>query len=507
MTPEQELQKIARIADDPEGSILELNDDIEELDDRLNEKIDSLTNELGEEISDLNERIDEESKKDLNLSLDFAGGKLDSVKEAVLSLKDNGKEERHENICTYLDEIRNELSKEKGNEDVVSAINELRRVLKLDVDLKPLLEKLDKFDFSRYISSDKRVNVKLSKEQIKELKDALGKRGDTFIGSSRFSDERGIPYSASNPVPITGTITASIDTTGLATSTKQDTLITNQTNGSSKVQPVDSSNVNIDFATEATLESLAVPTGQTTSANSIPTVLSTEQESILQDIADNTASATGYEVVGLKNVSDDRINPATETTLLNLLYGSTFNNVVGEVQNTPTSYTVLDRLKALAGIMDILGEIQVNPTQYTVLDRLKTIASNQQTDALTDNQLRASEVPVSIASVPSHAVTNAGTFAVQNKYVLPLATNTTSTLTLTSASTAYQITEPGSDFLVTYCNMSDTDMYWGFATLTTGGTLLPKNGGTLVLKCVANNSPFFYCASAGKVLNYTTTLI
>lgn len=32
---------------------------------------------------------------------------------------------------------------------------------------------------------------------------------------------------------------------------------------------------------------------------------------------------------------------------------------------------------------------------------------------LTDAQLRATEVPVSLASVPSHAVTNAGTFAVQ----------------------------------------------------------------------------------------------
>lgn len=40
-------------------------------------------------------------------------------------------------------------------------------------------------------------------------------------------------------------------------------------------------------------------------------------------------------------------------------------------------------------------------------------AANQQTDALTDTQLRASAVPVSLASVPSHAVTNAGTFAVQ----------------------------------------------------------------------------------------------
>src|SRR3990167_1937437 len=41
-------------------------------------------------------------------------------------------------------------------------------------------------------------------------------------------------------------------------------------------------------------------------------------------------------------------------------------------------------------------------------------AANQQSDALTDTELRATAVPVSVATVPSHAVTNAGTFAVQD---------------------------------------------------------------------------------------------
>lgn len=91
--------------------------------------------------------------------------------------------------------------------------------------------------------------------------------------------------------------------------------------------------------------------------------------------------------------------------------------------------------------------------------------------------------------------------------VLPLSTNVSSTLTLTSATTAYQITEPTSDFLVTYCNASDTDMYWGFATLTSGGIKLASGGGTVTMLCAANSSPFFYCGSAGKVLNYTTTVI
>jgi hypothetical protein len=44
--------------------------------------------------------------------------------------------------------------------------------------------------------------------------------------------------------------------------------------------------------------------------------------------------------------------------------------------------------------------------------KLDTIITNTDS-ALTDTELRASAVPVSLASVPSHPVTNAGTFAVQ----------------------------------------------------------------------------------------------
>lgn len=71
---------------------------------------------------------------------------------------------------------------------------------------------------------------------------------------------------------------------------------------------------------------------------------------------------------------------------------ATFTGRVGEVQASPTANTLLGRLKA---IQDALAE---------------TLAV---TGPLTDTQLRASAVPVSLASVPDHAVTNVGTFAVQ----------------------------------------------------------------------------------------------
>lgn len=440
------------------------------------------------------------------------------------------------------------------------------------------------------------------------------------------------------------------------------------------INVLDSLNNIVDFT---------MPQGQLSSAESMPMVLSVEQEALLQSIVTNTAAITNYEIVGLKNSADTRINPATQDTLITLLKEDTFTGSIGETDANPTSYTIQSRLKGLdailtqiesaqtngnqrTGIINI-GGAQINPATNEALvdiknkldagiqimdtttavinpateDTLNLIynrqadgtqksivrggakgattaaditstaisADHQAIDAIlydsggrdldfrqenenwnaadhgilifgrdiesTPNKYRAislnaegdqmivlSEINgaepsvsngavdtgtlrVTIANnstgvvglnagsnligkvsidqttdgttnkvyvgntvnVASHAVTNAGTFAVQNKYVLPLATNVTSTLTLTNASTAYQITEPTSDFLVTYCNTSDTDMYWGFATLTSGGVLLPKNGGTLTLKCAANNSPFFYCASAGKVLAYTTTLI
>lgn len=64
--------------------------------------------------------------------------------------------------------------------------------------------------------------------------------------------------------------------------------------------------------------------------------------------------------VRIQNPNGDLIYPATETTLLNLLYGSQFAAVMGEVQATPTQFTVLDRLKTLdasiLGLYDLISD-------------------------------------------------------------------------------------------------------------------------------------------------------
>lgn len=81
----------------------------------------------------------------------------------------------------------------------------------------------------------------------------------------------------------------------------------------------------------------------------------------------------------------------------------------------------VDGVEALLGTIDadtsnistkidtLAGAVSATHVQVDVL----TAPTTAVTGPLTDTQLRASAVPVSLASVPSHAVTNAGTFATQ----------------------------------------------------------------------------------------------
>lgn len=59
-----------------------------------------------------------------------------------------------------------------------------------------------------------------------------------------------------------------------------------------------------------------------------------------------------------------------------------------------------------------IGDVTINNTSIAVTGTFYQ-ATQPVSGPLTDTQLRATAVPVSLTSVPSHAVTNAGTFAVQ----------------------------------------------------------------------------------------------
>jgi hypothetical protein len=122
------------------------------------------------------------------------------------------------------------------------------------------------------------------------------------------------------------------------------------------------------------------------------------------------------------------------------------NAKIGEVQASPTQYTLLDRLKAiytaLTGTLNVnivsggggssggLTDAELRATPVPVSGTVT--ANTGLSQPLTDTQLRSSAVPVSLASVPSHAVTNAGTFAVQ----------VTSAPTTAVTGTFWQATQP-----------------------------------------------------------------
>lgn len=103
---------------------------------------------------------------------------------------------------------------------------------------------------------------------------------------------------------------------------------------------------------------------------------------------------------------------------------------------------------------------------------------------LTDDELR--NTPIEVSSSLSGASTNG-------------------TVTLTNANTAYAIPATGiaANHTLMIYNGSDTDIFIGFATLTSGGILLPS-GGVLTCDLGANQVIYGYCASAGKIVNYST---
>jgi len=74
-------------------------------------------------------------------------------------------------------------------------------------------------------------------------------------------------------------------------------------------------------------------------------------------------------------------------------------------------------LSSIDGKLPALGQALAAASVPVVLTSAQ-LTTLTPTAGLTDTQLRASAVPISVATIPSHAVTNAGTFAVQSAATL-----------------------------------------------------------------------------------------
>lgn len=131
-----------------------------------------------------------------------------------------------------------------------------------------------------------------------------------------------------------------------------------------------------------------------------------------------TVGANGLHVdiraiqTGTNSIGQVTANAGTNlnTSALALESGGNLATIAGKDFATQTTLALI---KAKTDNIPALGQALAAASVPVVLTAAQITTLTPQTNALTDTQLRATAVPVSLASVPSHAVTNAGTFAVQ----------------------------------------------------------------------------------------------
>ncbi len=133
------------------------------------------------------------------------------------------------------------------------------------------------------------------------------------------------------------------------------------------------------------------------------------------------AAQSGAWTVGLPSGAATLAEQQSQTTALQLLDdviatgGSAALTKGTQVAGTDgTNARILSTTASgLLNVADGGGSLTVDGTFWQATQPVSIASTVTVTGGLTDTELRASAVPVSLASVPSHAVTNAGTFATQ----------------------------------------------------------------------------------------------
>jgi len=130
---------------------------------------------------------------------------------------------------------------------------------------------------------------------------------------------------------------------------------------------------------------------------------------VLGDPATNAGVAPVDATAGLK-VDLGADNDITGTVTANA--GTNLNTSALALESGGNLASIKAKTDNIPALGQALAAASV-PVVLTAAQITTLTPPTPQTDALTDTQLRASAVPVSVSSIPSHAVTNAGTFAVQ----------------------------------------------------------------------------------------------
>lgn len=272
MTPKEELEKIAQIAEDPESVLF---DHIQETESKFDEMEDKLE--------------DAKEPKQIVLNLKEVKDGLIDIAEDIeeqtkLMVEHNRDKSKHLQICQYLETIK-ELLKKEDKEDyseIIKAINKVSDRIKdpkeTKIDLNPVLDQLKSF---KKVIKDDRVKVEIYDKQI-----------DRIVNAVSFTGGRGS----------SGTFNKIGNQINPATEEKQDSIISSLSSVSSSVATyalqyaVDSGDATITYVGKAvagsTLASASWQIKQITDTSGDLSILFADGDVLFNNVWNNRESLT-----------------------------------------------------------------------------------------------------------------------------------------------------------------------------------------------------------------------
>jgi len=148
------------------------------------------------------------------------------------------------------------------------------------------------------------------------------------------------------------------------------------------------------------------PNGSATSANSTPVVIASDQSTVpvsLASVPTHAVTLASTTITGTVAVTDNAGSITVDAPVA-----------------TPVFVRLSDGAAAIATLPVSLASVPSHAVTNagTFAVQVTSAPTTAVTGPLTDTQLRATAVPISVASIPSHAVTNAGTFVTQENGAL-----------------------------------------------------------------------------------------
>lgn len=228
--------------------------------------------------------------------------------------------------------------------------------------------------------------------------------------------------SAANPLPV------ALDATSLAALENINVTVDNLTVGLTDAQ-LRASAVSVSGTVELGATSLAALENVTATISNPTTSVSVSNFPATQAVSGTVTANTGL----TQPLTDTQLRATAVPVSIASVPSHAVTNAgtfAVQVTSAPTTAVTGTFWQATQPVSGPLTDTQLRATAVPISGTVT--ANTGLTQPLTDTQLRASAVPVSLASVPSHAVTNAGTFAVQ----------VTSAPTTAVTGTFWQATQP-----------------------------------------------------------------